>query len=289
MTSHTGRSRLWRARVAVLLLAVIPAVLFVFLVSYGQSASAQTPIARAWRINSFGQLGDDSFAPRSKQVEVKGEGGTGTLGNVTSLDGGQNHTLALKDGTAYAWGHNGLGQLGTGPTSGTGTDSDVPVKMHGAGDVGFLTDVVAIAAGSSHSLAVKSDGTVWAWGYDGFGQLGDSASHSGDLSRIPVQVEGVGGSGFLTDVSSVAGGGLHSLALKKGTKTIGATVSYVEDSQSGPYKAILKPNKPLKPGVTYMATLTTAATDPAGNQLEQDPNPNAPAGVAKTWKFRVKS
>jgi len=104
MTSHTGGSRLRRARAAVLL-AVIPAVLFVLLVSYGQSASAQTPIARAWEINSFGQLGDDSFAPRSKQVEIKGEGGTGTLGNVTSLDGGQNHTVALKDGTAYAWGH----------------------------------------------------------------------------------------------------------------------------------------------------------------------------------------
>jgi len=38
-----------------------------------------------------------------------------------------------------------------------------------------------------------------------------------------------------------------------------------------------------------MATMTTAATDPVGNQLEQDPNLNAPAGVAKTWKFRVKS
>jgi alpha-tubulin suppressor-like RCC1 family protein len=212
-------------------------------------------------------------------VQVKGEaGGASSLGNVTSLDGGQNHTLALKDGAVYSWGHNGSGQLGTGPTAGTGADSDVPVQVHGAGDVGFLTDVLAVAAGgnfslalvsdgtgdgvandgtvwawgdnfrgqlgnnspassnvpvqvhgaddvgfltdvvaiaggSSHSLAVKSDGTVWAWGYDGFGQLGDSVSHPGDQSRTPVQVQGVGGSGFLTGVSSVAGGGLHSLAL----------------------------------------------------------------------------
>lgn len=281
MTSRIGGPRLWRAWAAVLL-ALIPAVLFILLASGVRSASAQVPpdpIARAWGINSFGQLGDDSFAPRSKQVAVKGEGGVGSLGDVTSLDGGQNHTVALKDGTAYAWGHNSSGQLGTGPVSGTGTDSDVPVKVHGAGDVGFLTDVltvaaggnfslalvsdgagdgvpndgdvyawgdnfqgqlgnnspassnvpvqvhgagdvgfltdvVAVAAGSAHGLAVKSDGTVWAWGYDGFGQLGDSASHAGNLSRTPVQVEGVGGSGFLTGVSSVAGGGLHSLALK---------------------------------------------------------------------------
>ena len=171
-------------------------------------------LSRAWGINSFGQLGDDSFAPRSKQVAVKGAGGVGSFGDVTSLDGGQNHTVALKNGTAYAWGHNGSGQLDTGPTSGTGADIDLPVKVHGAGDVGFLTDVVTIKAGSSHSLAVKGDGTVWTWGYDGFGQLGDNASHAGSQSRLPVQVEGVGGSGFLTGVSSVAGGDLHSLALK---------------------------------------------------------------------------
>jgi Bacterial Ig-like domain len=90
----------------------------------------------------------------------------------------------------------------------------------------------------------------------------------------------------MDEVSAEAGG---AFTLKKGAKTIGATVSYVEDSQSGPYKAILMPNRPLKPGATYTVTVTTAATDPAGNQLEQDPNPNAPAGVAKTWKFKVKS
>jgi alpha-tubulin suppressor-like RCC1 family protein len=282
--SHTAGSRLWRARMpAVLLLAVISAALIVLASSDGRLASAQTPpdpIARAWGINSFGQLGDDSTAPRSRQVPVKSEDGTGTLGSVTSLDGGQNHTVAIKNGTAYAWRHNGSGQLGTGPISGTGTDSDLPVKVHGAGDVGFLTDVlavaaggnfslalvsdgpgdgvandgtvwawgdnfrgqlgydpdpsspslqssntpgqvsgltdvVAVAAGSSHSLAVTSDGTVYAWGYDGFGQLGDSASHAGDQSVTPVQVEDPSDpTGFLTGVASIAGGGLHSLALK---------------------------------------------------------------------------
>jgi hypothetical protein len=281
MTSHAGGSKPWQAWAAVLL-ALIPAVLIVLLASDERSASADTPpdpIARAWGINNFGQLGDDSNAPRNKQVPVKSEDALSVLGNVTSLEGGQNHTVALKNGMAYSWGHNGLGQLGTGPISGTGTDSDVPVQVHGAGDVGFLTDVlavaaggnfslalvsdgtgdgvsndgtvwawgdnfngqlgnnspassnvpvqvhgvgdvgfltdvVAVAAGSAHSLAVKSDGTVYAWGYDGFGQLGDSTSHAGNQSSIPVQVQGVGGSGFLTGVSSVAGGGLHSLAVK---------------------------------------------------------------------------
>jgi alpha-tubulin suppressor-like RCC1 family protein len=276
--NYTGR--LWHARVAVVLLALISAVLFVLLVSDVQSASAQTtpnPIARAWGINSFGQLGDDSVAPRSRQVPVKSEDGLGSLGNVTSMDGGQNHTLALKNGNVYAWGHNGSGQLGYDPdptTPSTNEDSDRPGQVSGLtevlavaagsnhslaiksdgteedgvandgtvwawgdnfrgqlgydpdpgtpgsqnsstpGQVSGLTDVVAIAGGGSHSLAVKSNGTVWAWGYDGFGQLGDTASHTNDQSMTPVQVQGVGGSGFLTGVSSVAGGGLHSLALK---------------------------------------------------------------------------
>lgn len=275
---------MWRARAAVLLLALISAVIFVFLASDKRSASAQMPpdpIARAWGINSFGQLGDDSFAPRSKQVPVIDEDGVGSLGNVSSLDGGQNHTVALKNGIAYAWGHNGSGQLGYDPDPGTTAreDSDRPGQVSGLTDVldvaagsnfglalvsdgtgdsvsndgtvwawgdnfqgqlghGIpdgsnvpvqvkdpgdpldpnddivLENVVAVAAGSAHGLAVKSDGTVWTWGYDGFGQLGDNTSHPGNQSRIPVQVQGVGGSGFLTGVSSVAGGGLHSLAVK---------------------------------------------------------------------------
>jgi hypothetical protein len=123
MMSHTVGSRLWRARrSAVLLLALISAVILVLLASDVRSASAQAPpdpIARAWGINSFGQLGDDSTIPRNKQVPVKGEGGVDFLGDVTSLEGGQNHTVALKNGTAYAWGHNGFGQLGYDPDPST--------------------------------------------------------------------------------------------------------------------------------------------------------------------------
>jgi alpha-tubulin suppressor-like RCC1 family protein len=279
MMSRVGRSRSWRAEAAVSL-AAVSAVLLLLLVAEGSSNSAQaaTPIARAWGINSFGQLGDDSIAQRSRQVPVIGEGGVGSLGGVTELDGGQNHTVALKNGTAYAWGHNGSGQLGNG-TSGSGTDSDRPVQVSGLTDVvavaaggnfslalvsdgtgdgvgndgtvwawgdnfrgqlghgipagsdvpvqvkdpgdpldpnddTVLENVVAVAAGSAHGLAVKSDGTVWTWGYDGFGQLGDTATHAGHQSRIPVQVNDVGGAGPLTGVADVSGGGLHSLALK---------------------------------------------------------------------------
>ena len=71
------------------------------------------------------------------------------------MSGGVGHSLALRaDGTVWAWGWNGYGQLGDGTTS----DRLRPVPVPG------LTGVVAVAGGAFHSLALKGDGTVWAWG-----------------------------------------------------------------------------------------------------------------------------
>ena len=90
-----------------------------------------------------------------------------SLSGVTAVSGGSSYSLALKnDGTVWAWGSNSSGQLGTGNT----TNSKVPVQ------VPSLSGVIAIAAGTSglnyHSLALKADGTVWAWGDNNYGQLG---------------------------------------------------------------------------------------------------------------------
>jgi hypothetical protein len=64
--------------------------------------------------------------------------------------------------------------------------------------------VVAIAAGGYHSLALRSDGTVWAWGYNVYGQLGNNSTTN---SSVPVQVQG------LTRITQIAAGALHSLAI----------------------------------------------------------------------------
>ena len=101
-------------------------------------------------------------------------------------------------GTVLAWGDNVDGQLG----NGTFTTSNTPVEVSG------LTGVTAIAAGGAfnhHSLALKSDGTVWAWGANSAGQLGNG-SFTG--SNTPVQTSGISG------VTAIAGGVSHSLALK---------------------------------------------------------------------------
>ncbi|MCL1904790.1 MAG: hypothetical protein FWG19_01530, partial [Methanomassiliicoccaceae archaeon] len=97
------------------------------------------------------------------------------------------------DGTVWAWGYNGDGQLGNGD-SGNGTNKNTPVK------VSDLTDVKTITTGTTHSLAVKNDGTVWAWGVNNYGQLGNGSTVN---SSTPVQVWD------LTDVTAIAGGTTH--------------------------------------------------------------------------------
>jgi len=113
---------------------------------------------------------------------------------VNSIVSGASHVLAIKpDRTVWAWGLNTSGQLGDGTTA---TTRNTPVQVQG------LTDVVAVSAKQYHSLALKSDGTVWAWGQN-FKSDGTQI-----LRRTPAQVAG------LSNVTAIAAGGLHSLALQ---------------------------------------------------------------------------
>jgi alpha-tubulin suppressor-like RCC1 family protein len=158
----------------------------------------------AWGSNNEGQLGDPSAPqPGKLRVQVLGPGGNGSLNGIVAIAGGYEHSLALRyDGTVWAWGYNGDGELGNNSTTGSGW----PVQVAGAGGTGFLTGVVAIAGGYYHSLALKSDGTVWAWGRNSFGELGNGTITSNNST--PVQVSN------LTGVVAIAGGQYHSLALK---------------------------------------------------------------------------
>jgi alpha-tubulin suppressor-like RCC1 family protein len=162
-----------------------------------QDAKAQEEVW-AWGSNWWGELGvDTSREPRNTPVQVSG------LSDVKAVAGGWGHSLALKnDGTLWAWGYNGSGQLGDGTT--TWEPRNTPVQVSG------LSDVKAVAAGWDHNLALKNDGTLWAWGFNYYGQLGDGSNP--DIypphSSTPVRVSG------LADVKAIAGGAEHSLALK---------------------------------------------------------------------------
>jgi alpha-tubulin suppressor-like RCC1 family protein len=119
-------------------------------------------------------------------------------GQPQSISAG-GHTCTVQDNsTVWCWGRNDDGQLG----DGTNDESNTPVLVSG------LTDVTKISAALSHTCAVENsvlDGTVWCWGYNENGRLGDG---TWDSKNTPVQVSG------LTDVIEVSAQGRHTCALK---------------------------------------------------------------------------
>jgi len=130
----------------------------------------------SWGNNTYGQLGaryldrsyGDSQAP--KQVLLGGS----ELAHVTQVAAGAIHSLALtSDGNLYAWGDNTYGELGSDPTipaDGTNVNPIDPQLV--SIPLGTGVTISQIAAGGSTSYALLSDGTVYAWGYNGMGQLG---------------------------------------------------------------------------------------------------------------------
>jgi len=130
----------------------------------------------AWGLNDRGQLGDGSTNFSTTPVQVK------DINEVIAVSAGGFHTLALlSDGTVWSWGDNTSGQLGTGSSD---YFSTTPVQ------VADLSEIVEISAGHYFSSALKADGTVWTWGSNRRGQLGDQSTEE---RRSPVQVVGLDG------------------------------------------------------------------------------------------------
>ena len=133
----------------------------------------------AWGSNWFYQLGDGTDTARTTPVQVQ------NLSNVTSVTAGARFSVALRsNGTVWAWGDNGgNGKLGDGTTFARST----PVQVQ------KLNSITAVSTARTHSLAIKSDGTVWAWGDNISYQLGDNT----DAVRLaPIQVVGKNGVGY---------------------------------------------------------------------------------------------
>ena len=131
----------------------------------------------AWGNNSWGQLGDNTTVYRTTPVSVNTASGTSALFGriVKAIAAGGNHSLALcSDGTATAWGYNSTGQLGDNTVS----QRNTPAAVNTASGTSALfgKTVIANSADNSHSLALCSDGTVAAWGFNGFGELGDNTT-----------------------------------------------------------------------------------------------------------------
>ncbi|MEO5333014.1 MAG: SUMF1/EgtB/PvdO family nonheme iron enzyme, partial [Magnetococcus sp. YQC-5] len=174
---------------------------------------------------------DDVTGIKSNTVSfvVTAVGLTTTSGSVSAISAGNGYTVALRNGTAWAWGKNDYGQLG----DGTGISRSSPVQVSG------ITDITAISSGAYHTLALKNDGTVWAWGNNTSGELGDGSQ----INRLsPVQISGLTG---ITAISSSYNDNQseHSLALKNdgtvwawGNNQYGQLGDGFNNNRSMPYK-----------------------------------------------------
>ena len=150
--------------------------------------------AWAWGSNIFGQLGDNTLTTKSSPVIV-----AGGFTDWTDISSGRYHTLGIRaNGTAWGWGGRGYhGQVGDGTTALRSS----PVSV-----VGGFTDWIKVSGGTYHSAGIRANGTIWAWGLNNKGQLGDGTTTN---KSSPVSVVG----GF-TDWIQLSSGYQHTTAIR---------------------------------------------------------------------------
>jgi alpha-tubulin suppressor-like RCC1 family protein len=154
---------------------------------------------RAWGWNAYGQLGDRTKINQTMPVKVS------DLTGVKAIAAGTYHSIALlEDGRVRAWGHNGQGQLGNNTTA--DRLDPVPVLDH---NNEALAGVQKISAGERYNLALREDGSVWAWGQGNWGQLGNGKNVDRACAVPVLDREGK----RLDGVKDISAGPFHALAL----------------------------------------------------------------------------
>lgn len=150
-----------------------------------------------WGNNTFGQNAQGTFGGGvSSPTQV------GTDTDWARIGAGNIHYCAIKtDGTMWCWGGNGVGQLGIGTSSG-----QVAAPLQSGSD----SDWAEIGAGTLHNCAIKTTGTLWCWGENGSGQVGDGSTTE---RQSPTQV------GSATDWKAVSGGSFSSCGTRGSAQT----------------------------------------------------------------------
>ncbi len=138
--------------------------------------------AYCWGCNEYGQLGNGGSADHYTLPESVVTTGAINGRELVSISAGVNHTCAVdKEGSVYCWGENSNGQLG----DGTRSESRIPVKVDESGVMNGR-ELISVSAGGFHSCAVDEEGSVYCWGNNNYGQLGDGTAEDSD---VPVHVD----------------------------------------------------------------------------------------------------
>jgi alpha-tubulin suppressor-like RCC1 family protein len=201
----------------------------------GDNSMALTTDGTVWTWGNETELGTGSTADSAVPVQVPG------LAGITQVAAGLGFDLALRsDGTVWAWGWNASGQLGDGST----TDSDVPVQVAG------LSNVIQIAAGNSSAMAVRvqirrggSIRTVWTWGINSSGELGDGTRTD---RSTPELVSGID----VPSITAISAGGGFSLVLGSDGSVWGWGDDFDGELGDGTDHTALRPVKILDGAVT---------------------------------------
>jgi alpha-tubulin suppressor-like RCC1 family protein len=160
---------------------------------HGQVAIKTDGSLWGWGLNAFGVLSDQLPPQSSSPIQI------GSLTDWKQVSVVDSHIATIKnDGTLWTWGYNYKGQLGIG-TGGWATEISSPTQ------VGLLTNWKQVACGWEHTVAIKTDGTLWAWGSNDSGQLGDGTTIS---KSSPIQVSS------LTDWKQIVSGYNMTAAIK---------------------------------------------------------------------------
>ena len=155
-----------------------------------------------WR---WGWMGNTIYEPEPHTFQTTPVQAT-LANNWASVAVGDGHIMAIKtDGSLWGYGENGFGQVGC---------SSCPSGFAGSGvatftKIGDATNWTSVAAGNLHTIATRSDGTLWGWGWNTYGQAGDGTA--GEGVSTPTQI----GSGTAW-ARPAAAGEFHSLAVDAG-------------------------------------------------------------------------
>jgi hypothetical protein len=223
----------------------------------------------AWGSNNVGQLGNN-ILPRSLAPAAVSASGALAGRSVVGIAAGGAHNLVLcSDGRLASWGSNNSGQLGNNGIA----NSSVPVAVSSGGVLSGKS-VVAVSAGSFHSVALSSDGTVATWGENFSGQLGDDSVIS---RRAPVAVN-TGGILSGRVVSAVSAGRDHTLALCSDSTLVawGSGMSLGNNSSAQSRTPVAVSTNPVASGERYAMGISGSV---AGHSLGLIASPPAPVAT----------